>query len=266
MRPLNRRRLAQLTCPVAVCAAIAMAFSAAPAQADMALTQLDNIELAKVAGFGHGHGFTNQDYKDYCSQAGFGTGWGQCAVIKYAEESRAADMNYHKVISQMYTNCNKPGYNDLAMRSDGYTNSATWKIGLKVSAAVKIEFDEAPLGVGAKESTVFSTGVSTDVTWGDTVGETESYFKTIPPGHRGWLEYWSYHGTSHGLVQVEIIGAMKPGVYRSGGFPYAKPSSTPVFPVDISGDLPKPIDPAVAAQQSYTGILPQLEPVDCAKY
>ncbi|MEV6840409.1 hypothetical protein AB0N17_38970 [Streptomyces sp. NPDC051133] len=229
----------------------------------------DNDALNRVVGFGPSYsgpprGFTNSDYEKYCDQAGYGTGWGQCAISTYVEEERAADINYHKQVSNPVTNCNT-GTSDMIMRSDGYQYGATYKVGQKVSIAVTIAFKESPLGFGANEAALFSASVSQDVSWGDTAGETVSQTKQISPGYQGWFEFYTDHGTSHGIAHVVIVGAPNPNIYQSGSLiPYPRPSATLSFPMEFKGDLPAPLDAATAAaDEPIHGLVPIEVAINC---
>ncbi|MEV6841600.1 hypothetical protein AB0N17_45510 [Streptomyces sp. NPDC051133] len=259
MKPIKSRRFARLACPASVCASIALIFSAFPASAT-SLTNLDQAELSKIVGFGNGHGYTNQDYWNYCKAAGFGTGWGQCAISGYIEEERTAeDPDWHSQVRHI-PNC---GDSDLRyMDMQTYSHSTTNSLGTSAGVAYNFEFDEAPLGVGSLQNLSFGIETSFTSSWSHEETTSQGWSFDIPDNSWGDVYYYTYHGSSHGLAQVQIIGAMKPNVHQFGSrILYPRPSATVSIPMDLTGDLPAPLDSEQAARQTTTGFLTKTPPM-----
>ncbi|MEV6840410.1 hypothetical protein AB0N17_38975 [Streptomyces sp. NPDC051133] len=256
MKPFNRRRFARLFCPAAVSASIVMALGAPPVQAAGSLTTLDNAMLGKIVGFGRSstgsRAFTNQDYWNYCKKAGFGTGWGQCATSAFVEEQRIQeDQNYNQHILHK-PNCGPDPETWTDIKN--YTHSTTYSVGTSIGTGFSIEFDQAPLGVGITENVTFQIEASFSATWTHDVTYSNGVGLTIPGDSWGDIYFYTYHGQSHGLGSIEIVGGPRQDIYQpSTSIPYPAPSATVSIPMDVSGDLPKPLDPSMAALQTLTG-------------
>ncbi|MEV6841768.1 hypothetical protein AB0N17_46630, partial [Streptomyces sp. NPDC051133] len=193
----------------------------------------------------HGRIWTNRDYYNYCNRVGMGTGWGQCAMTNYYEEMRTKeDPHWEAPLSNIDFNCNSVG-NDLVTKSHSFTRTATSTIGLTTTLTVGATFQQAPLGAGASETVSFSVAASFQYSWGTSEDDGEADTVTVPPGYMGWIGWSTYHGVSHGIGTMMIVGAPRLDVTENGQ-PFPKPLAEIKIPMDISGSLPMPADPQLA--------------------
>ncbi|WP_433456426.1 hypothetical protein ACQPXS_46820 (plasmid) [Streptomyces sp. CA-142005] len=184
---------------------------------------------------------------NYCSRNGFGNGMGQCRLLSFYEEQRVSyDRSYQQPVTDPMYNCTDRDSTADVTWSHAYTTQTT--LGASVSVSLGVTFNEAPLGMGATETVTTTVGASWSYAWGTTDTISKNDRVTVSPGRVGWLAYATDHGTAHGVASVEINQP------PSATFPQGIKGYFQTV-VDLTGDLPKPIDPNMGNPQN--GIVTQ---------
>ncbi|MEV6841334.1 hypothetical protein AB0N17_43895 [Streptomyces sp. NPDC051133] len=160
--------------------------------------------------------------KAYCDQHGIGDKPGQCQLLSWYEEGRLADPPRKNQQGDTRFECAHD--NSSFAISWSRTSTATDSVGASISIGYTIEFEEAPLGLGAKESLNFNATASYEHSWSKSDTYTETDTVLLDKGQTGWVQYEPFKGYSHGIATVYIGSPEKYGVF--------------MYPTNIYGDLP----------------------------
>ncbi|MGW2556453.1 hypothetical protein [Streptomyces sp. NPDC001635] len=229
--------------------------SLTPASAD-SVTDIDNYFLntwqdgygnAGYSGPMGSRSALGSDVSKYCNWVGIVAmkeANGKCGLIDFAETKRTGYVtDYRRQISpDPYINCN-PKHDVPYELAYSKTRSATNSVGTSLSVAVSVNYGVKPFGVGVEGSITTTVGVNYNYTWGESTTESSTYHVDVAPGEEGSLDWFTYHGTAHGIATVAIL---------NNGSPNMPPTGTYKVVTDITGDLPKPDEKSDAFKAQTT--------------
>ncbi|WP_435260601.1 hypothetical protein [Streptomyces sp. 1222.5] len=201
---------------------------------------------------------TGQAVADYCKEAGYGDGFGQCKLLNFAEMERDAQKNYSRRVSDYFYAC-EAGRESISYtegnrvsfdHSGSFTNSLTITITEKGS----------PLGVGAdvKESIGWEWGYKFTYSKAESNSTTESRSIDAKPGYVYWMDYQIDHGIARGLALVDMPWEPKAAAMGIERGQY-------IIPESVTGDLWPSRDKKVRALQANRGYELDSRPMTAAE-
>ncbi len=242
-----------------VAAVLAGSLSAAPAQATT-VTPFDAYWLQQkgVGTWPTYQADTNSQATNYCQTIGFNNPnyVGSCRIIDFWEESRTYVANHRENVSA-YTALNCTSHDMSYAVGWSKTNKMSHSAGITVGLSVTLDFDVAPLGLGAGGSRTMSVAATYRFSYGTDSTMSATSTLNLKPYEKGWWEYGSYYGTAHGFFTVKID-------YVRPGYGLTRPGTYKVL-ADFTGDLAKPVDPQALAAQPVTGLVAQTQPMSVAE-